>query len=129
MNKEDRIEHWVSLANYDLKTARAMLKSGRYVYVAFTCQQTVEKMLKAYYILQIGEEPPKTHNLTYLTEKVKLKLTKDKSELLNSLSAYYISTRYPAYKETISKLINKREAERLLKETVDFQQWLLSILK
>ncbi|MFH1653778.1 MAG: HEPN domain-containing protein, partial [Pseudomonadota bacterium] len=38
---------WIERADYDLDTAEAMLKSARYLYVAFACQQAVEKYLKA----------------------------------------------------------------------------------
>lgn len=40
------VQKWVEQARYDLETARAMLDSGRYVYVVFCCQQAVEKMIK-----------------------------------------------------------------------------------
>ncbi len=35
---ENTINNWLDLARYDLETASAMLESGRYLYVAFTCQ-------------------------------------------------------------------------------------------
>ncbi len=45
----DKVEYWIDLAIYDLETAKAMLKSKRYLYVGFMCNQVVEKMFKAYY--------------------------------------------------------------------------------
>ena len=41
------VGHWVERSQYDLDTAKVMLDTGRYLYVAYMCQQTVEKMLKA----------------------------------------------------------------------------------
>ena len=41
------IEHWVERSQYDLDTAKIILDTGRYLYVAYICQQTVEKVLKA----------------------------------------------------------------------------------
>lgn len=40
-------KNWVQIAKYDLETAKAMMNSSRFLYVLFTCQQAVEKMLKA----------------------------------------------------------------------------------
>jgi HEPN domain-containing protein len=40
---EKIIKNWIALAEYDFETAKAMLDSGRYLYVAFTCQQVIEK--------------------------------------------------------------------------------------
>ena len=39
--------YWASLAEYDLETAGAMLRTARHLYVGFMCHQAVEKMLKA----------------------------------------------------------------------------------
>ena len=32
MNKEERIDYWVSVAEYDLETAEAMYSTGRWLY-------------------------------------------------------------------------------------------------
>ena len=41
--------YWLKIANYDLKTAEAMLKSKRYLYVGFMCNQSIKKILKGIY--------------------------------------------------------------------------------
>lgn len=58
------------MATYDLETAEYMLKSKRYVYVAFTCQQAIEKLVKALHVLYTGNEAPKSHNILYLFELI-----------------------------------------------------------
>lgn len=40
--KRQDILEWVKLSIYDLETALAMQKAGRYLYVLFCCQQAVE---------------------------------------------------------------------------------------
>lgn len=37
------VAHWVERSRYDLDTAKVMLNSGRLLYVAYMCQQAVEK--------------------------------------------------------------------------------------
>jgi HEPN domain-containing protein len=37
------VEIWMERVNYDWETARAMHKTGRYLYVVFMCQQAIEK--------------------------------------------------------------------------------------
>ena len=44
---EKDVKSWVDASRYDLATARALLKSRRYLYVLFMCQQAIEKILKA----------------------------------------------------------------------------------
>ena len=64
----DRIvAHWVERSEYDLDTAKAMLDAGRYLYVGYMCQQTVEKLLKAMIAQQNKENLP-IHNLNRLAE-------------------------------------------------------------
>lgn len=48
METSNKINYWIDMAGYDLDTARAMLQTGRYLYVGFMCYQAVEKSLKAY---------------------------------------------------------------------------------
>ena len=35
MNKDQKFLYWLDISEYDLKTAEAMLTSGRFVYVVF----------------------------------------------------------------------------------------------
>jgi len=63
----DRSAYWIERAEYDLETAKAMRQTGRYLYVGFMCQQTVEKALKAV-IAKQGVFPPKVHDLVRLAE-------------------------------------------------------------
>lgn len=50
--------YWVDIAEYDLKTAEAMLATERYLYVGFMCRQTIERFFKAYYVRMIRDTPP-----------------------------------------------------------------------
>ncbi len=56
MTPEEKVEHWLNIAEYDLEPAMAMQNSGRYLYTVFMCQQALEKLLKALYIQQKGED-------------------------------------------------------------------------
>ena len=37
MTEQNKIDYWIDIADYDLKTAEAMLETGRYLYVGFMC--------------------------------------------------------------------------------------------
>ena len=79
---------WAEQSQYDLDTARAMLASGRYLYVLFCCQQAVEKALKALIVRRTGELPPRLHNLLGLAESAAIQLETDQKRFLGELSAY-----------------------------------------
>ena len=121
-------EQWAERANYDLDTARAMLKSERYIYVLFCCQQAVEKMLKAV-IASMGETPPRLHNLIRLVEHAKLETEKDRLSYLGVLSSYYIQTRYPEDTEKLSTRTSAALAQETLDRTEEIVKWLSSLIR
>lgn len=128
MSPEEKIEHWLDIAEYDLETAAAMQNSGRYLYTVFMCQQALEKLLKAIYIKQKGEEAPRTHNLLQLYQLLQLPTKNEYLQTMGQLNAYYIKGRYPAYKQKLSNLLDKKTAQLFLNKTEEIFQWLKSQL-
>lgn len=130
-NMKPIVKKWIEISDYDYKTARAMYRSRRYLYVAFMCQQSVEKILKAL-ITQIEDDyPPKIHKLETLALKANLsdELDADQKDLLSELSFYYLNNRYPDFKAELSKLINRKKSHELLKKTEKFLKWMKQRIK
>ncbi|MGD9733691.1 MAG: HEPN domain-containing protein [Desulfamplus sp.] len=65
----DKIQYWSDLSDYDIDTAEAMLNTKRYLYVGFMTHQSIEKILKAYYVKIHNETAPFSHNRSYLAKK------------------------------------------------------------
>jgi len=105
-------QEWINKAEEDYIIAIRESKTEPVIYnaVCFHCQQCVEKYLKAY-LQEINIEFEKTHDIGFLYEKVKDKLT-DLSDLkddFNELSLWAVEIRYPgisAEKEDADKSIN-----------------------
>ena len=121
-------KHWAEWAHYDLDSAQAMLKSGRYLYVLFCCQQAVEKMLKAIIAERTKGLPPRIHQLMRLAEVAGLEVSGERAEFLRELSAYYIHTRYPEEIKDLASQAKKEEAQRVLDHTEEVLRWLSSML-
>lgn len=119
------VEHWVERSQYDLDTAKAMLDTGRYLYVAYLCQQTIEKMLKAI-IAQNGKENFPIHNLNRLAEiaSIKCELNSEQFNFLAELTPYHIEARYGDYKESLSEIIDETKAKKVYKKTLEIHTWL-----
>ncbi|MGA1840530.1 MAG: HEPN domain-containing protein [bacterium] len=119
------VTQWLERANYDLETAKVMLDSARYIYVAYMCQQAIEKILKALIAQQDKENVP-IHNLNRLAEIAELKneLSSDKIDFLAELTPYCIEARYGDYKESLSEIINQQKAIELYNKTQDIFAWL-----
>ena len=119
------VEHWVERSKYDLDTAKAMLDTGRYLYVSYMCQQAIEKILKAI-IAQQGKENFPIHNLNRLAEisLIDSELNSEQFNFLAELTPYNIEARYGDYKESLSEIINDKKAQKVYKKTLEIHEWL-----
>ena len=115
-------QQWVEKAQYDLDTAKAMLESGRYLYVVFCCQQAVEKALKGLIALRTGETPPRLHNLPRLAEVARLEVAPAKAEVMRFLTSYYVQSRYPE-ELALDAAIDASRAEHSLRATEEIIEW------
>lgn len=127
----DKIEYWLELAIYDLETAKAMLKSKRYLYVGFMCNQVIEKMFKAYYIKVKNEPPPYTHKLIRLAEESNLykKMTEQQKDFLDLIAPLNIEARYPTQKQEIFEALSKKKCKQIIDETEEMILWIKQKLK
>ena len=124
------VKKWIEISDYDFETGRAMFKSRRYLYVAFMCQQAVEKIIKALIVLNQDEYPPKIHKVESLALKANLgdELNEEQKDFLSELSFFYLNNRYPDFKTELNKLISKKKAQELLDKTENFLKWVKSKL-
>lgn len=115
---------WIQISEYDLGTAKAMLHTGRYLYVAFMCHQSLEKLLKAIISHKKNDMPPYTHNLVLLANLAEIKFNKNQIDFLAILNPFNIEARYPKTKQALNKLCTKKMASSILKKTEEFFLWL-----
>jgi len=131
MNAQQKYEHWLDIAQYDLETAKAMLSSGRWLYVVFMCQQAIEKLSKGLYTLYVDDNIPRIHNIKtifdYFEDKLQVAIPKDISDFFNTLSAYYLNNRYPDFIDKLSSQIKEKEATKILSRTEGVFSWLLTL--
>jgi len=128
---EKTVRYWVDIANYDLKTAYAMLKSKRYLYVGFMCHQSIEKLLKAYYVKRLKDIPPYTHNLLLLAEKsgIYQYFSEEQKDLLDELEPLNIEARYPKNKKILFRILSNEKCKIIIKETEELFKWIMGMLK
>lgn len=127
MRRETKL--WMEKANYDLETAEAMLKSARYLYVAFACQQAIEKYLKAIIQEKTGKHPPFIHNLPALAKEAAIIFSDGQQEFLMLLTQYYLNTRYIDFKQKLSQEMNREKAQTCLQKTGEIIECLKKELK
>ncbi|MDR1953236.1 MAG: HEPN domain-containing protein [Clostridiales Family XIII bacterium] len=125
---DERIEYWLSIADYDFETAKAMLQTRRYLYVGFMCHQTIEKAMKAVIARDCsdGELPPKIHDLTKLAVRAKLieNMSDEQQDFIEELNPLNIEARYPEYKKAIAAGLNADICRELLTGTKELLCWI-----
>jgi HEPN domain-containing protein len=127
---EDIVRKWIQRAKYDLETAEAMFEAKKYLYVAFMCQQSLEKLLKAIAISK-GKEALRSHNLVRIAEVAEVynHMAEDYQEFLADITPFAIEARYGDYRVRLSEIVNKKAAGIYLKKTKEVYKWLRKQIK
>jgi len=113
-----------------MDTAKAMLRTGRFIYGVLMCQQALEKCFKALLAYRDLEIIP-IHNLRRLAELADLIGELDESKLmkLDFLSRYYINARYKEDLNQLSKGITESVTRDFIKFSEELVTWLCQKMK
>jgi HEPN domain-containing protein len=115
--------YWESGSKQDLLSAKEIIqKTSRYSSGLFFLHLSIEKKLKSVFVFRFEENPPYTHNLTFLAERCELKLSTSLVKFLSTVNEFNLSTRYPADKVKVQKKFNKEYAKRWLAKVEKFLQ-------
>ena len=124
----ENIKYWLDIADYDIETAKAMLSTGRYLYVGFMCHQVIEKALKAVIARDCaeGEIPPKIHNLIKLVNKAGLyeQLSTEQLEFIDTMNPLNVESRYPDHKSRIAANLSADNCKQIIEKTEEMLCWI-----
>ncbi|MEA3436043.1 MAG: HEPN domain-containing protein [Thermodesulfobacteriota bacterium] len=123
---KEKVKYWMDMAEYDLETALVMLKGKRFLYVGFMCHQVIEKILKGYYVFVKADNPPYTHNLSYIADKSKIndKMTEEQKDFIDLLEPLNVEARYPSHKERLMLSLNDERCKEIIQKTEGLYQWI-----
>jgi HEPN domain-containing protein len=127
----EKDEIWLNIAEEDLQAAEWSFKGDQFLWTVFMCQQCIEKTLKALYIHNKKEIPPKKHDLLSLSKSSNIfeLLNDDIIDLFTYLNLYYIETRYSEKREELKAKCNKENTFKILNQTKEVFEWLKNMLK
>lgn len=118
------IQNWLDSVEYDLKTARALLKTKRKVYVVFMCHLAIEKMLKAIFLARFKKVAPHTHNLVHLCNILSLSLSVEFMHFIELINDKSVPTRYPENIAELERKISLITTKEYLLKTEKLIRWL-----
>lgn len=121
-------ERWFLQSKEELETAKISFNNEKWFAAAFWCQQSVEKALKALFLVKKKESPGTTHSLTYLGRE--LAVPSEYQNLLKDLTTEYYLSRYPDATEDIPyKNYTKEEVQKYLSLAEKMVKWAEQQLK
>lgn len=129
MTKEDRIKYWLESAKDGWKVAKHLFEKGDYPYSLFFGHLTIEKILKAIYVDRLNENPPYTHRLVHLAEKISLGLTEEQLELFETITDFNMEARYPDEKFSFKKRCTRKLSKEYLRKIEELKKWLIKSIQ
>lgn len=88
-------DEWLRQAERDLRAAEHLLAGDFFPHATVIAHLAVEKALKGAYRAHLDRNPPVTHNLQYLAERIDLTVPADLRSALDLLSDESILRLYP----------------------------------
>lgn len=116
---DEQVKYWTDGAERDYDTMQALLDSKRYPESLFFGHVVLEKILKAFAVLQTKEQPPKVHNLVILEKMANLNLNDDIRDYLVLINTFNIRGRYDDYKQTFYKICTKEYTEEHIRKITE----------
>lgn len=79
-----------------------MLECRTYIHALFFMHLVLEKLLKAHWVKDnIGNFPPRTHNLIHIVNNTSLKINEIQLDLFKEINIFQLEGRYPDYKQNL----------------------------
>lgn len=123
MDSEKYIAYWIEAADRDHDAMLHLYENKDYHWSLFMGHLVIEKLLKAYYTIIKGDQPPFIHDLLRLAEKADLKLTDSQMDKLDTITTFNIRARYDDHKLRFYKKCTKEYTEKWINEIEEFVKW------
>jgi HEPN domain-containing protein len=128
MDKNELIKYWIRTSERDYNTMLNLYESKDYHWSLFIGHLVIEKLLKALYIIDMHENPPRIHDLLRIANMLNLETTEEQRDILDLITTFNISARYPDYKQSFYKICTREYAEKNIKKIKELREWLLSMI-
>lgn len=129
MTTEEQIQYWIDIAENDVPVAKSLLANGHYMYCLFIGHLILEKIIKAHYVKDTKQTPPKIHNLVKLISKTVINPNASLLEFLDEANDFQMEARYPDFKINAYRTFNKMFTEEKFAKILEVYEWLKSQLK
>lgn len=125
----NHLTYWIESSNHDLEVAETLFQNKKYDWCLFIAHLVLEKTLKACYVKNVGELPPRIHDLVRLADLAKIEFDEDTLEFFDAVNTFNISTRYPDEKLKFYKMCDHTFTKEQFQRIKEIHQCLLRKMK
>ena len=129
MTINEHIEYWVKTAEHDLETAQTLFDTQHYDWCLFIGHLVLEKILKAHYVNDLKDIPPKIHDLVRLSSLINLEFKDEQIKFLERVNDFQLEARYPDEKLKFYRICNKEFTYSNFQLIKELYTWIKSNLK
>jgi len=122
------VKHWIETLDDDYETMLSLYNSKSYGWCLFLGHISIEKLLKAYFVLKNKTHAPFTHNLYRLAELNKLELSEEFSDWLDKITSFNLNARYDDYKREFYILCTKEFTTIWIENIKTIRLWIKQML-
>ena len=125
MTKEEIIKYWLNSADIDSKAMESLFNNGHYMWALFVGHLVIEKLLKAFYTKNVGDDIPYTHDLSHIAKKANLAISEGQEDFLDDVTTFNIKARYPDYKNRFYRKATVKFTEGYITQIKEFRLWVI----
>jgi HEPN domain-containing protein len=121
----DKIKkHWTDTSDNDYSAMLALLEARQYSWALFMGHIVIEKLLKAYYVQQMGKHAPLIHDLLRIAELSGLSVSDEQSDWLDTITKFNINARYDDYKRAFYALCTAEYTAEWAEKIKQIRLWI-----
>lgn len=129
MNVEKLRDFWLEEAAKSLQVAWHLFEKEDYSYALFFGHLSVEKLLKAIYVVRKADQAPYIHNLIRLAEIANIPLNEVQRDRLIKITAFNLESRYPDERRSFRNKCTEDFTRMERKQVEEIFKWLKSMLQ
>jgi len=124
MTIKEQVKYWIDLAEQDLPVIDSLFEKKHYMWSLYISHLVLEKALKAKFVKDNKQTPPKTHDLLKLAKSTKLVINNENEEFLSRVTDFNIEARYTDYKSKFYIICTKEFSSENITKMKTFYEWL-----
>jgi HEPN domain-containing protein len=124
VDKHEILQYWIESSDTDFSAMEHLFEKADYAWALFVGHLVLEKLIKAWYVHNVGINPPFIHDLVRLAEKADLALSEGQKDILDTVSTFNLRACYDDYKREFHRKCTRDFTKKWMDEIRGMRTWL-----